>query len=208
MKKLGLILGMIVFTFSMNAQVENNNGEYTEIIEVELSKKDIHQKVNEWIAINYKSANDVIQLNTEDKVIVKGNFSFTSFLNGDTFGVRNIITFSIRDNKYKIDLVPSSMFDKSTMKDMPKTSLTQYMIGIRTYEEFKIFVRKNSITLMMNQGYSEKRSIKLIEKTLTEESFTDLYSKKEKTFNDFNNNIKSFFQSIKEYVSKSNDEDW
>jgi hypothetical protein len=208
MKKLFLILLFIpIVSYGQDLNKESNG--YTEVVEVKLSKKEIHQKINEWIAINYKSAQDVVQLNTEDKVIVKGNFSFTSFISGDTFGVRNTLTLSVRDNKYKIDLVPSSIFDKSTMKDVPKTNITQYMIGIRTYEEFKIFARKNFITLMMNQGYSEKRSIKLMEKTMTEEDLNDLYLKKEKTFIDFNNNIKSFFQSIKNYVNSSNtDDDW
>ena len=52
-----------------NYQTEGNT--YTKVIQAkELSQADIHQKLNEFIALNFKSANDVIQLNTPSKIIL------------------------------------------------------------------------------------------------------------------------------------------
>lgn len=65
-------------------------------------KKDvIYQKNKEWISINYKSAKDVIQLDTESKIITKGNFVF-EYLAGETvvkYRLSNTMTFYIIDNR-------------------------------------------------------------------------------------------------------------
>ena len=109
MKKLLFTLVLLISFGSYSQEINKTNDGYTEVVEVELTKQEIHQKVNEWIAINYKSAQDVIQLNTEDKVILKGNFSADFRIQNFTFTYRihNSLTFSIRDNKFKIDLVPN-----------------------------------------------------------------------------------------------------
>jgi hypothetical protein len=73
-----LFLLLFIPLVSFGQKLNKDSNGYTEVIEVELSKKDIHQKINEWIAINYKSAQDVIQLNTVDKIVTKGNYSFQS----------------------------------------------------------------------------------------------------------------------------------
>jgi len=110
MKKLIVLLIFIPF-FSFGQDLNKELNGYTEIVAVELSKQEIHQKINEWIAVNFKSANDVVQLNTENKVIVKGNFTCNfSFMKAvATYRVHNSLIISIRDNEYKIDLVPSSV---------------------------------------------------------------------------------------------------
>ena len=112
MKKLGVVFVMLLMTFSIYAQQINKdkNGVFL-VVEVDLTKKEIYQKVNEWIAINYKSANDVIQLNTEDKVILKGNYLFQYQTFGEyerliDFRLEHRLSISIKENKYKIDLIP------------------------------------------------------------------------------------------------------
>ena len=72
MKKLLFTLVLLISFGSYSQEINKTNDGYTEVVEVELTKKEIHQKLNEWIVINYKSAKDVIQLNTEDKIIIKG----------------------------------------------------------------------------------------------------------------------------------------
>lgn len=57
--------------------------EAQEIIKLDSLKADvIFTKAKEWITLNYKSANDVIQLADKEtlKIIVKGNFSSTLFM--------------------------------------------------------------------------------------------------------------------------------
>ena len=132
----------------------------------------------------------------------------TAFTNGSSYGVRNILTFSIRDNKYKVDLIPNSMFDKSDMKDTPLTTMTQYFKEMQNFEDFKKMVRNNSIVNMQNAGYSEKRATKMIDKNNTPEVYSDLYSMKKITYENWNKAIESTFKSVKEYVSKSDEDDW
>ena len=208
MKKLILLL-LFIPLVSFGQKINKDSNGYTEVVEVELSKKDIHQKINEWIALNYKSAQDVIQLNKEYKLVIKGNFTFsTAYLQGLTYGVRNTLTFSIRDNKFKIDLTPTSMFDKSTMKDSPLPDLKQYMKEIQDEEEFKIIFRRNVITRVQNTyDYSDKKTIKNIDNQLTSEFLSKLYNEKKQTFANWDKAIESTFKSIKDYVSKSEDDD-
>ena len=208
MKKLLLLL-LFIPLVSFGQKINKDSNGYTEVVEVELSKKDIHQKINEWIALNYKSAQDVIQLNKEYKLVIKGNFTFsTAYHQGLTYGVRNTLTFSIRDNKFKIDLTPTSMFDKSTMKDSPLPDLKQYMKEIQDEEEFKIIFRRNVITRVQNTyDYSDKKTIKNIDNQLTSEFLSKLYNEKKQTFANWDKAIESTFKSIKDYVSKSEDDD-
>ena len=116
MKKLLLLLLLPLIGYGQDINKQSNG--YTKVVDVEMTKNKIYTKAKEWIVVNYKSANDVIQLDTEDKIILKGNFSFVDPLNGDDLGVRHTTTISIRNNKYKIDLIPTSIFIKSTMKDL------------------------------------------------------------------------------------------
>ena len=207
MKKLFILLLFIPF-ISFGQDLNNSSNGYVKVVEVELSKQEIHQKISEWIALNYKSAKDVIQLNTEDKIVVKGNYSFTSAFNPPTtYGVRNTLTFSIRDNKYKIDLIPNSMFNKSNMKDEPLVNMTQYFKDLISFEDFKIFVRRNAIINVQNLGYSEKRAIKIVDTQQTPEEVENSYNMKKATFNKWDSTIKNTFQSIIDYINKSNDED-
>ena len=204
MKKLGLIFGMIVFTFSMNAQVENNNGEYTEVIKVELSKKDIHQKVNEWIATNYNSAQNVIQLNTEDKVIVKGNYVVV--MQNISYRVYNSLSFSIRDNKYKVDLIPSGL---STSNIKKNSGLADQIIEIYAPKkldenEYNEIAQRNGINYLKALGWSDKKiQKKFINKGIDEIYYTNYLDDKVA----WDKAIESTFKSIKEYINQSNSED-
>ena len=206
MRKLGKIFGMIVFTFSMNAQVENNNGEYTEVIEVELSKKDIHQKVNEWIATNYNSAQDVVQLNTEDKVIVKGNYVFV--MRNVSYRVINSLSFSIRDNKYKIDLIPNSISAIGIkMEDFNKEHLFNELNAEKLdKDEFNKGFKEFNVKRLKKLGWSDKKIKKKLLDTDIDEKFYKNYLDNKKAWD---KTIGSTFKSIKEYINQSNsDDDW
>jgi hypothetical protein len=209
MKNILFTLALLISFNSFGQELNKNSDGYTEVVEVELSKKDIHQKINEWIALNYKSAQDVIQLNTEDKIVLKGNYTFTSTISGNTFGIRNTTTISIRDNKYKIDLIPTSAFNKSTMKDTEYAFITQYMNNeVPTFDEFKPWHKNNTIKIWLSQGYSERQVQKFAKKHITPDSQKELFEKRLKTFENWNKAIESTFKSIKDYVSKSDDDDW
>jgi len=72
-------------TFGQNIINDSISQKYEahQIIEFDSFKADvIFTKAKEWIALNYKSAQDVIQLADKEslKIIVKGNFSSTLFM--------------------------------------------------------------------------------------------------------------------------------
>ncbi|TDE07733.1 DUF4468 domain-containing protein [Flavobacterium sandaracinum] len=88
MKKLFTLCLFAVFsinTFGQNIVKDSISQKYEahQIIELESLKADvIYTKTKEWIALNYKSAQDVIQLADKEslKIIVKGNFNSTLFM--------------------------------------------------------------------------------------------------------------------------------
>ena len=209
MKKLLFTLALLMSFCGYSQKINKTNDAYTEVVEVELTKKEIHQKVIEWIALNYKSAKDVIQLDTEDKVVIKGNYTFL-YPSGEVYGVRNTTTFSIRENKYKIDLIPTSIFIKATMKDALPSFMKQFFVDdAPTFEVFKSWHRKRAIKIWQDAGYSKRRVLKLVKKRLTDEGHKEQFERRQGIYANWNKSIKSTFQSIKDYVSQSNaDDDW
>ena len=205
MKKLFLILLFIpIVSFGQNLNKESNG--YTEVVEVKLSKKEIHQKINEWIAINYKSAQDVVQLNTEDKVIIKGNYSVNLKVDKYVFNYRihNSLTFSIRENKYKIDLVPNRLSSDGVVTDIDISLLERFFHSKPlTKDEYIKAAQEAARITFRNMGYSEKKTEKWIEKVPI--SYPNYLSNKSA----WDSQIKSTFQSIKDYINSSNsDDDW
>ena len=217
MKKLIYLFLTILITLSVSAQdVNKTNDGYTEVVDVELTKKEIHQKINEWIAINYKSANDVIQLNTEDKVIAKGNFLVNLDVAKYNFAYRinNTLSFSIRDNKYKIDLIPTGATTATTGVSSgvvvePSTFSCYMSNDVLTKEEFLVTQIEAGMRSFKAMGYSEKKSKKMVDKWVVKK-IGDLHKTYLKNKPVWDNEIKSTFQSIKDYVIKSNNDndDW
>lgn len=80
------------------------SGKYqcTGIVLVDSVKKDeLFSRTKEWIALNYKSANDVIQLADKEtsKIILKGNFSTSLFLKQGWLGHTLVLDF--KDGKLR-----------------------------------------------------------------------------------------------------------
>ncbi|WP_262496569.1 DUF4468 domain-containing protein [Confluentibacter flavum] len=111
-------------------------------------KNDIHSKLMSWVAINYKSANDVVQLNTADKIIVKGNFTVNS--NFPTISILNTINYYpvnisfnhtliiyIKDNRFKVDISFPEKTKVITLSD------TDYFYDINQYNLDNIFTIYN-----------------------------------------------------------------
>ena len=118
MKKLLLAL---LFTFSMNAQVFEVEGK---------SKDEIHSIINQWVAENYNSANNVIQMNDKEagtiivkgvtdittknligKAILKNNSYVTEYVESP---IKYTLTINIRDGKYRLILDTVNNYDLST----------------------------------------------------------------------------------------------
>lgn len=208
MKK--LFITILVFAYSsIHAQVINSDNEYSEVVEVELTKTEIHQKINEWISMSYNSGKDVIDMNTEDKIILKGNSSlnFQSMNQNFSYRLHHTIKFSIRDNKYKIDLIPHRL-SHDTHGDMSAILPVYLTANVYTKTEWIDIQIAMSKEIFKGMGYSDKKIQKALDKisNYRDSQYPNYVLNKE----NFDTKIKSTFQSIKDFISKSNDddEDW
>lgn len=101
-----IIFGLLLLPILLKSQDlkigETGLYQKVEVVEIEnMDKGHIYNKVLEWLVINYKSANDVIQLKDKEvgKVIVKGNFSTSMYMKQGW--VRHTLILDIKDNKYR-----------------------------------------------------------------------------------------------------------
>jgi hypothetical protein len=210
MKK--LILLLFIPLMSIGQSINKTNDGYTEVVEVELTKQQIHQGLNEWVSVSYKSAKDVIQLNSEDKIVLKGNFTINLKIHSFSFDYRinAQTTFSIRDNKYKIDLIPLDVTHISGNYDVGLYFINEFINDLQFSKDeyLPISINKQKDALMMI-GKSEEKALKSAEKTSTkrlDKNYENYLTNKPV----WDNQISSTFKSIKDYVAQSNsdDDDW
>jgi len=200
MKKLILLSVYLIFTcyLEIHSQELNKDGNgYTKVIQTKLSTKTVYQKVNEWIVENYNSAKNVLQLNSEDKVILKGNYkvTFTSGKYSFPYTVHNSLSISIRENRYKIDLIPSKITYE--LNELDSSVLSLYLNPQLDIDSFMARVKKN----LKNLGYTDKKINKLITKMKDGQYDDYLLNKK-----NWDNTISSTIKSISDYVE--NTDDW
>ena len=102
-----------MFSFGQDLNKEANG--YTGVIQVELTKDDLYQKLNEWVAVSYNSANEVIQLNTTEKIIIKGilKLPYTNWAAKLSLNVSHSLTFTIREGRFKVDFIATSLTNSS-----------------------------------------------------------------------------------------------
>ena len=107
MNKIALFTLLLLVLNISNAQDlnESNNG-FFKVVQTEKSNDEVYQRAKEWIAINFKSSNDVLQLDTNEKLIVKGSakFTFVDYKSAPFDYIGQImLTVSIRDNRFKVE---------------------------------------------------------------------------------------------------------
>ena len=76
--------------------------EATQVLAADSIKADIlYSRAMEWVALNYKSAKDVVQYSNADakKIIIKGNFPIFIFLKDGWIG--HTLTLEFKDGRYK-----------------------------------------------------------------------------------------------------------
>lgn len=95
-----------IFIISAQAQTVNIAPDstgmylYREVIETGLTADENYKRIKNYIALNYRSANDVIQLDTKEQIIAKGIFT-----NSYTFyeeKVYHTLILDIKENKIRI----------------------------------------------------------------------------------------------------------
>ena len=85
--------------------------KYDNVIQLEGKNADeIYSSIKSWVGLNYKSAQNVIQLDdpVNHKMIVKGNFGTSHF--GKNGWYPHIITFESKENRYKYSVLVTSYY--------------------------------------------------------------------------------------------------
>lgn len=147
MKNILFIL-FFVYSFSFSQTLNSDENGYYKIIKVDsLSKEQIHNKAKEWVVLNYTSANDVIQLDSKDKLIVKGVLKVNYFQFEHIY--KHTLIISFKENRFKIELILNSM----------NTSFSAISIdvydGYLSVDKEKIFKKFNSDP-KLKEGYLKK----------------------------------------------------
>ena len=80
--------------------------EYQAVFEAPASPDEIYDRALAWIALNYRSANDVIQLKDDqnDKIIAKGTFITTNLFS--EVSIRHTLQIEARDGRYRVTYGP------------------------------------------------------------------------------------------------------
>ena len=116
MKKLKLLLLLLpIFGISQ----EFKNGQFTKTVELKKSSDLIYQRAIEYVGETYQNPKEVIQLDTKTKVIFIGNVDYSILADNGVlleYYLKQRISISIRDNKFKIDLI----FGNLIAKDSPE----------------------------------------------------------------------------------------
>lgn len=104
MRVIWIFIFISITSNAQNIDINPDTGTYQTqgVIEVEgLQKDKIYQKSLEWIALNYRSADDVIQFKNQDagKIIAKGSFISNRF--GKKGWIRHILVLDFKDGRYR-----------------------------------------------------------------------------------------------------------
>lgn len=208
MKKILIIIFLCLANSIFSQKLIESKDGYSEVVEVELKKEVIRQKIKEWITLNYKSAKDVIQLDTESKIITKGNFVF-QYQSGETvvdYRISNTMIFSIRDNKFKLELTPTSIKSKEFPSLVIEKGIYELLMTDVVLSETDYLTLAKRITLKQFKalGYKDKKAQKMLEKA--NQYIIENYNNYQINHKNFNKGIKDTFTSIKNKVTKK--EDW
>ena len=138
------IIILLFFAITANAQVDlpidstTNKITYSGVVSIDsTSKSDLYAKAKEWVALAFKSANDVIQLDDapNGKLIAKG----ITVIKSGKYPAGNInftLKIETKDNKYRYEITDlhhtkgdTQLDDIGNCEDMIKTKSRTYGIS-------------------------------------------------------------------------------
>ena len=185
MKKIYLILiTVLLFNYSAEAQLktkENDVMYYEEVVEINKSASEIHDAVEEFLALSSNNSNYTIKLNQSDKIISKGVLSVV----GKTkLGVTLKVEF--KDYKYKLLIDPiswsnKSLFTKSMHFDRNKA-------------------KKMQKEMYLKSGLSEKKYQKKDDSGEIDADIDQFIEMQKKIYTKASSKIISFTETLKEFV--------
>ena len=121
-----------MFAVNIAAQIEVKNNEfpnYQGIVTVdEKTATEIYSKIKSWVAINFKSANDVIQHDDKEngKLIAKGNVQVGFTFAKKIWPARVYFTLQVdvKDNRFRYTYEVTEVMDESGARQPPVKSIT------------------------------------------------------------------------------------
>lgn len=124
MKKQFLIVLLSIFHAASACSQEINLSKdgYIQVIDSKLKQKDIHSKLKEWAAINFNKSEEIINFDSEEKIILKVVIPFEYKMYDRSMEKNNVVMchissdliFSVRDYKFKIDFTPKDIATKNS----------------------------------------------------------------------------------------------
>lgn len=155
MKTLLLTIALAIATLAASAQtleLDATTGKYkvqaVEELSQDLTKDQLFAKAKQWIALNYKSANDVIQLadENEGKIICKGNFPTDMFMKKGWIEHTMVLDFKDGRMRYtftdfayyspgsgKLNFESKSLGGKKKMYAETEGNIKSAVVSIKTY---------------------------------------------------------------------------
>ncbi|MBQ4915408.1 DUF4468 domain-containing protein [Maribacter sp. MMG018] len=206
MKKALLLFLLPFFTFS---QIEVDSVNKTiflkEINKVNLSQKEIREKVLEWAAMSFNNVNYVTRLNTEDKFIAKGIFQVESQYNGNGISsatqkhdIDYTLDVAFKEGKYKVEITTGALNQAEFPQD-----LFSYFMNFEDYQKYWIKYYENY------QGAGKKMALKRMKNTKSMKKMYDTQKKSSaKIFDQIKPKMLNIYSSLVTYINQKTDDDW
>ncbi|MDC1047947.1 DUF4468 domain-containing protein [Flavobacteriaceae bacterium] len=204
------ILFLLIPICAWAQELKYEDGVYSKVFQTEKSNEEVYQNAREWIAINFKSANDVLQLDTKEKLIVKGSMEFSLYTGTSVLPQLGeiMVTVSIREKRFKVDYEMS----ETRSKEFPNMTGNFKNLAFLTYASMsEEDVLKQKLASFeesaRNEGWKEKK-ISKTKKNIIEANpgkyKNHIYTKKI-----FESKVTSIINSLDEYVnSEEKKDDW
>jgi hypothetical protein len=209
MKKL-LILLIPIFAFAQ--EIKYKDEVFSKVFQTEKSNEEVYQSAKEWIAINFKSANNVLQLDTKEKLIVKGTDKFTlPSLYGSYYDYYGdiMLTISIRDKRFKIDyeLTQFQSVEFPDNKFKLKEARFALYASFATEKELLDWRLKTFDEAAKKEKMKERKYIKLKKQLVSNNS--ENFKTYKNQFKDFTDRVESTIDSMANYINKeATGDDW
>jgi hypothetical protein len=205
MKKLIYIM-LFLPLIALGQTLNEDKTSYTEVVEVDATKAEIQQQLVGAIAVMYKSAQDVIQLNTEDKIIAKGNFEFNMRITKTQvtpYRINNTLTLGIKDEKYRIQLNPNSMSYQGTeIQKIYPIFMTDDILPKQEWYKMSVKMTQEGL---MRVGQSKEKAEKRAVNYASKEGIYEIYVENKKEWDRL---IVNMFSAVKTNATEPEEDDW
>lgn len=201
MKKILLLLVLIPYFSNGQIQYKDDGSIYFDkVYQVDLEKEEIKSSVNEWMALNFNDSDNVIKMNTTDKIIANGIVSVLYDKNkiDQVYRIKFSLITEFKKERYKI-LINNFSLEEG----IPNIVIDKELIS---KEEYKRLTIANAEKLGKT-----KWAKKFIER---DNKFSDLYEDAKRTnefvLNVFLNEVKTMAGSLNNHVQKMavNNDNW